>query len=71
MWTDEAICSESKRGWVTKLRTKAEPLSSMLLASAQGDPFSFPVTERSMNCSLNASNGTSPKHSKWDFSHFD
>lgn len=31
MWTDEAICSESKRGWVTKLRTKTEPLSPMLL----------------------------------------
>lgn len=70
MWTDEAICSESKRGWVTKLRIKAEPLSPMLLASAQGDPF-FPGIERSVNCSLNVSNGSSPKHSKWDFSHFD
>lgn len=41
MWTDEAICSESKRGWVTKLRTKAEPLSPKFLASAQGIPSPF------------------------------
>lgn len=30
-----------------------------------------PVIERSVNYSLNASSMNSPKHSKWDFSHFD
>lgn len=30
-----------------------------------------PAIEGSLNCSLNASNTNSPKHSKWNFSHFD
>lgn len=52
MWTDEAICPKSRKGWVTKLRIKAQPLSPMWLASSQGDPFSndWKITELLSKC---------------------
>lgn len=40
MRTDEAVCPKSRKGWVTKLRIKAQPLSPRWLATSQGDPFS-------------------------------